>query len=53
MLNPADPRGGPDRTWTLVLDAAHLWLLLLLTAAAVWWAFRRGERRWLRLEGLP
>ena len=40
---------GPE----LVLDAAHLLILLLGTFAALWWAFRRGEERWLRLEDLP
>ena len=41
-----------DREWVLVLDAAHLLVLLLGTCTLLWWAFRRGEESWLRLEGL-
>ena len=41
-----------DREWVLILDAAHLLVLLLGTCTLLWWAFRRGEERWLRLEGL-
>ena len=40
------------RRWMSVLDAAHLLVLLLGTCTLLLQAFRRGEERWLRLEGL-